>query len=261
MITWMLESGLVPKVHERLEAAIRNAGQDVMYWKDDFWDRGLPALNEPVMFHGSLGNASKIAEDDTWTPGAFCNTSAFRSTDWYPSARNFLLHDRWRSLPAKELVENRDMIFEELDLGESAFIRPDSPLKPFSGRVVHKADLTLAALDHGFYYDDEMLQVVVAPVQDVRREWRYIVYGNDVIAGSAYQVMGRKSLPDDPTGSPWKFAEKVAAFLTGPDPLYILDVCEASYKLRLLELNPFSGADLYACHLGPVVEAVTKILT
>jgi hypothetical protein len=36
-----------------------------------------------------------------------------------------------------------------------------------------------------------------------------------------------------------------------------MDICEADGELRLLELNPFSGADLYACRLDDVVAAVS----
>ena len=38
------------------------------------------------------------------------------------------------------------------------FVRPDSPLKPFSGRVLDRDSISLAALDHGFYFDDEWAQ-------------------------------------------------------------------------------------------------------
>jgi hypothetical protein len=35
-----------------------------------------------------------------------------------------------------------------------------------------------------------------------------------------------------------------------------MDVCEADGQLWLLELNPFSGADLYACNCQDIVAAV-----
>ncbi len=39
-------------------------------------------------------------------------------------------------------------------LGYTVFVRPDSPLEPFSGRVLERGRISLQALDHGFYYDD-----------------------------------------------------------------------------------------------------------
>jgi hypothetical protein len=48
----------------------------------------------------------------------------------------------------------------------------------------------------------------------------------------------------------------VARQLDPPEDVYVMDVCEADGRLWLLELNPFSGADLYACRCDDVVAAV-----
>lgn len=116
--------------------------------------------------------------------------------------------------------------------------------------------MSLAALDHGFYYDDPALPVVVAPVRSVGREWRYVVVDRLVVAGSAYASDGRSALPDDPGGSPWAFASDLARQIDPPEDVYVMDVCEADGQLWLLELNPFSGADLYACRCQDIVAAV-----
>jgi hypothetical protein len=55
------------------------------------------------------------------------------------------------------------------------------------------------------------------------------------------------------------FAREVAAALVPPDPLYILDVCQCNDNLKLLEINPFSGGDLYACSRSAIVAAVEDI--
>ncbi len=55
---------------------------------------------------------------------------------------------------------------------------------------------------------------------------------------------------------PWRFAAHIAAALEPPEPVYVLDVCECDGELHLLELNPFSGADLYDCDLDTIVRAV-----
>ena len=119
-----------------------------------------------------------------------------------------------------------------------------------------KAMIDFAALDHGFYFDDPALPVVVAPVRAVGREWRYVVVDRRIVAGSAYASDGRSALPDDPRGSPWAFASDVAQQIDPPEDVYVMDVCEADGRLWLLELNPFSGADLYACDCHDVVSAV-----
>ncbi|MEO1619385.1 MAG: DUF4343 domain-containing protein, partial [Planctomycetota bacterium] len=53
------------------------------------------------------------------------------------------------------------------------------------------------------------------------------------------------------------FAQTVANAIPAPADVYVLDVCECDGELRLLELNPFGGADLYACDAVSIVGAVT----
>ena len=45
-----------------------------------------------------------------------------------------------------------------------------------------------------------------------------------------------------------------------PEPVFVLDLCEHAGELRLLELNPFSGADLYDCDRARIVAAVGALL-
>jgi hypothetical protein len=148
----------------------------------------------------------------------------------------------------------------ELGCTDRVFVRPDSPLKPFSGRVLAVNAITLEALDHGFYYDDETLPVVAAPVRAVACEWRFVVVRSKVVAGSAYDSATRSALPDTPASSAWVFANSISSELPPPEEVYVLDVCQADGDLRLLELNPFSGADLYACSAPHVVGTVTEVV-
>jgi hypothetical protein len=124
-------------------------------------------------------------------------------------------------------------------------MRPDSPLKPFSGRVLPSTGISLKALDHGFYFDDPRIPVVVAPVRQVEAEWRYVVVAGKVVAGSGCS-RDRKAMQPEVDGTEhWRFAAEVAGSLAAPEDVYVMDVCRADGRLWLLELNPFSGADLY----------------
>lgn len=251
---WLVEHGVFGSGFD-VTAAARRAGHRITPWQDEWWGtEGWPRLgDEPVLFHGSLENAARIHRAKLpWRPGAFCNADAFRCSAWYERARPWLLNADWEIVAADRLVDAPPQY-------DPMFVRPDSPLKPFSGRVVERDRLSLAALDFGFYFDDRTLPVVVAPVRQVDREWRYVVADGQIVAGSAYAADGRRALPDAPTAEPWSFAQTVASSIEPPEIVYVLDVCEAARELRLLELNPFSGADLYACNADEVVRAVSVV--
>lgn len=255
-LTWVLEAGVFPS-GDCLATGARDAGHGVLSWEDEWWTHGnWPRITGPAVFHGSLGNADRIARELTWRPGAFCNTAAFHCSAWYEGARSFLLNDRWETMSVQALVDGADDVFSRIGDGRTLFVRPDSPLKPFSGRVVARGRLDLAALDHGFYFDDTQLPVLVAPAQRVEQEWRFVVVLGEVIAGSGYLADGRTPLAESPQGDAWAFAAQVARTIPSPDKVYVMDVCAAPSGLRLLELNPFAGADLYACDARAVVDAI-----
>lgn len=258
-ITWVFETEAFAKGDCLLKAA-KEAGQRVINWQDDWWStQAWPTISGTCIFHGSLGNADRIHRELPWQPGAFCKTQNFYCSSWYSASTRLLLHERWLVLPAAQAVEQAEELFDRIGDGESLFVRPDSPLKPFSGRVVKSGEFTLRKLDHGFYYDDENISVIVAPVQDVKREWRFVVVDRAVITGSAYQADGRTALVDSLSEPAWEFASQVAMEIPSPESVYVLDVCETSQGLRLLELNPFSGADLYHCDGAKIVQAISAM--
>ncbi len=261
VVTWVLEHGVFASGDAAWIAAIRAAGDRLVAWDDFWWSSGSwPKLDGgPVVVRASLGNAARIASELPWQPGAFCRTAAFHCSHWYPLAQPWLLQRDAVILPASRLVADPAAALRGLGAPERVFVRPDSPLKPFAGRVVATQGLTLRQLDHGFYYDDADLPVVVAPVRRVDAEWRYVIVDGRVVAGSAYEADGRKGRADDPGGAPWRFAAEIAAAMPAPERVYVLDLCSAEGRLWLLELNPFAGADLYGCDPVAVVRAVDAV--
>lgn len=251
---WLLEPDLFAGSAD-LAAAARTRGHRVTWWDDAWWDRPrLPTLHGPTLFRGCLDTAHRLATADRPVPGAWCHTPAFRCSQWYPHVQDRLVHRQWTRTTVRALVAAPPTDAEQV------FVRPDSPLKPFSGRVVSTWGLTAAHLDHGFYYDDLDLSVIVAPVQELGAEWRFVVCDGVVVAGSAYDPARHRPAGAVSSGPAHQLAAEVARALPAPDPGYILDIVETATGLRVLELNPFSGADLYDCPVEPVIDAVSAIL-
>ncbi|HBX79666.1 MAG: ATP-grasp domain-containing protein [Propionibacteriaceae bacterium] len=259
MTTWVLEHDVFSDGDEALSAAVQSAGARVLAWKDDWWITGRwpKLLGERVVFHGSLANADRIARELPWSPGAFCSTSRFECSAWWPSLAARLVSPTRVITTVAALVSDGP----PPEFGDRVFVRPDSPLKPFSGRVLGRGDITLASLDHGYYYDDEALPIVVTPAVTIGSEWRFVVVADRVVAGSAYTADGRSAGSAVSTTSPaWRYAAEVVAEVIPPDPVFIVDVCEVGGEVRVLEMNPFSGADLYGCDRQAVVDAVQDLL-
>jgi len=251
-------------------------GHGVSSWSDPWWSsRGFPELEGPVVFHGSLQNAAQIAEArpelglPRWSPGAYCGREGLRCRAWYPQVAELLVDSDYMLTTVDALCRAPEAVAGALaDGGGEIFVRPDSPLKPFSGRVVALAGLSPATLDYGFYYDDLALPIVVMRRREVGREWRLVVVDGSVVTGCGYAVgehgQGREAGSATLDPAVLEFAAKVIAALTEGrldsvpplDRAYVLDVGEVEGALRLVELNPFSGADLYGCDLRRVAEAI-----
>jgi hypothetical protein len=251
---WVLESGVFASGFD-LGPAVRARGHRLRRWDDAWWEEGgWPArVGEPVLFHGSLATADRVRRELPGAPGAYCATEALCCSAWYPRAAEWLLQEGWRLTTVRAFLAEGP--------GTSpVFVRPDSPLKPFSGRVLPAGPRTAADLDHGFYYDDLDLPIVVAPIAAVEQEWRFVVVGGAVITGSAYVAAGRQAHPAPATGAPWDFAAAVAREVGLPEPVGVIDVARVNGRLRLCELTPFSGADLYGCDPFAIVDAISALL-
>ena len=254
----MLEHDVFADADDALARAATSAGDQIVRWTDDWWlDQRWPKLSGSVMFHGSLSNADRVARELPWTPGAFCSTDRFACSAWWPGVAHALVSSRHLFTTVAELVADG----APSDFGSRVFVRPDSPLKPFSGRVVDVARLSLAALDHGYYYDNEALPVVVTPEVEIGEEWRFVVANSEVVAGCAYGADGRtagEAVTSEHEA--WSHAGEIVQGLRSPDPVFVLDICRTPGGLKLLELNPFSGADLYSCDRHAVVAAVHAVI-
>ena len=137
-ISWILEKDVFGDGHSRLARAAETAGHDVVWWSD-MWLTGVgaPGLKDTfAVFHGSLGCASRVQEELGWNPGAFCSTPNFYCSAWYNAAQPWLVHDKWIQTTARDLVDNPTFVLKDLNVENEFFVRPDSPLKPFSGRTL-----------------------------------------------------------------------------------------------------------------------------
>ncbi len=259
-ITWVLEREMFRDNHDRLANAVNENNMKVVNWSDDWCvDESYPTLkDQTVVFHGSLGNASLISQKKMWNPGAFCNTENFKCSSWYSKTSQWLFQSDYSFSNVEDFVNNPEKYLKKI--GDTFFVRPNSPLKSFSGRVLSKENLSMEALDYGFYYDDPKEEIVISSLQEVSEEWRYVVCNKKVIAGSYYFADNRIEGDKDWNGKPLELAQEIASSIEAPDDIYVLDICRTGDEFKLMELNPFSGADLYNCDRDVIVKEIAKFL-
>ena len=238
--TWIIETELNAAA-ERVAAAARASGCPVIRWSIGDPKPALP--DRECVFLGSLTTCPGM-------PGVLGDPERLRVSRWLPRVGALAL--------------NREVVFSTVGaLGRvrdglpwaRVFARPDSAMKPFAGRVLAREQLSAGALDHGFYYDDLELPIVLAPARAVAEEWRFVVVDRRVVASCGYTADGRAGLERAPPPAAVDVAYRSAEL--APEDHVVLDVCRvADDGYFLVEYNLLSGADLYACDVDAIVRAL-----
>lgn len=236
MPDFIIETEVNPAA-ERCAAAAHAAGLRVVRWSPG---DAIPRVCDPI-FLGSLTACGAM-------PGVVGDPAHLRVSHWLPAVRDIALN--------ADVMHSTVGAVAEIELPwPRVFVRPDSAMKPFSGRVLDRGNLSPAALDHGFYYDDLDLPVVLAEARAVAHEWRFVAVDRRIVAYGGYIADGRaaadRALPD----AALRLAEDAAR--RAPEPSIVIDICALTDGgLRLVEFNLLSGSDLYDCDAAAVVTAL-----
>jgi ATP-grasp domain, R2K clade family 3 len=192
-----------------------------------------------------------------WVPGAWCNPENLDCAAYFAYFGKFLLNQHYAIMPGVEAIRQRDWLFAIFGKDDEVFARPTSCHKLFVGRRISR-DTFASALAPTRY--DPRTQVVVAAPREIAREWRLVAVGDRIIAGSQYAKGGTRAVAAACPAEVRSFAESMLAEVSWrPDPIFMLDVCEAEDRLWLVELNGFSCSWLYQCDLSAVVAEASEL--
>lgn len=189
-------------------------------------------------------------------PGAFANVDYLSYSAFGSKLGHLLLNDDFIILPFGEFRRRRLAAW-----GGQCFLRPNAVTKSFTGMVVNDEnfDLEMNALRQLQHVRDEDL-VVAASVRTILRETRFVIVDGKVISGSTYGWNGNADIGRDVDDRSLALAVQIAENPSQPDRAYTCDVALVEtpdgLDARLIELNSFSCAGLYACDLDAVVVAV-----
>lgn len=257
---WVIENGGFVSGDILLES-LKKLNKDFVLWNDDFWKtKEYESFDKTAIFHGSLGNVSKIKKEISWTPGSLCDENGFSFQYIYENYNDFILNKNCIFTTIKDLLENPSLLDDICKTSPKFFARPNSPLKEFSGRILDKSNLTPAHFDYGFYHENINLPIVLSELKSIEKEYRFVCVNDSIVTGCEYLADGRKgTLLINQNDDAWKLAQKIACVKKQKDFAYIIDICQSEGDLFLLEMNPFSGADLYVCNAEKIINSIESV--
>lgn len=275
MVNWIIEDGIFDDAIKPLEKEIQYQGHsvNVIDYLGGYanYEKFFPD-NECILFYGSLKAASRILGDKTrrgfpWIPGLIGTMTNYYCAHYFSYLGQWLLNSSYCILPLSELsrrlANNNDKIIKSLLSQEDRlFIRPNSPLKPFTGEVYLSEQLSdlKGFMSRNGLHSREML-VVIAPVAEIEAEWRVVICEGRVLTASQYQKAGQ---PYYQSGMPHEIqalAEEIAQCGWQPDPIWILDLCWSNRKPYLMEIGTLSCSSFYKCDLALIVQEASRIAT
>jgi hypothetical protein len=248
MVTWVIEHGIFDNEVQLIEE-VRKQGHNVIeidykhdYYVDDIArnQRYTKLLSQPVIFRGSL-NVSSEVEYTLWIPGTYCNRDNFNCSTYYAYWGKYMLNTNYTMMSGSELIRRW--------YADRLFVRPDIGFKEFNGGTYTRDEFIKLNLH------PELL-VISSPVKKVDLEWRFVVTGNTIVAGSQYLPIETNVT----SNAAIEYLQSILNELTWcPDDIYTVDVCFANGSYHVLELNSLSCSNLYQCDLAAVVETVSKL--
>lgn len=255
---WLIESGVYGDEIEPLAAEIRRQGMDCRFVTYREIVKG-PAPLPPgscAIVYGTYP-VRHVMLKLGWAPGGWCSPENLDCAAYYPHFADFLLNAKCEILSGIAAIREKDRLFAEFGRTGKVFARPTSVHKLFVGRLIAQEDFETALAPTR--YDSET-QVLVAPPRELGREWRLVVAGDEIVAASRYAESGTCSVAADCPETVRVFArDMLGAVKWRPDELFMLDVGETEDGLRLVELNSFSCAWMYACDPARVVECASQL--
>jgi hypothetical protein len=263
--TWLIEAGVYGTEADPLLTEIRRQGMVADVVPHQALKNGvIPTIDgrslSPeacVIGYGTFPFARQIQLHHPWVPGAWCNSENLDCAAYFAYFGKFLLNQHYALLPGVEALRQREWLFSIFGRDDVLFARPTSCHKLFVGRRINRETFTSSLAPTR--YDPETL-VVVAEPKEIGSEWRLVVVGDRVIAGSQYAKAGARTIASGVPGEVRAFTEAVLAEVRWrPDPIFMLDVCESEGRLWLVELNSFSCSWLYLCDLAVVVAEASEL--
>lgn len=269
-VGWLLDAQALESYHDEFVEAINRCGQTAVsvqrppapyQWDDvDCSYRNSFPEGACVVAHGDVDLVQRVARDQLWNPGVFATVRKFYCSHYYAHLGEFLLNRKYMILPFSDLPRMADFVFETLGFDGQIFLRPDSPLKIFTGQTISKKDFDKAYEYVGFNdFPRESLAIASVP-RAIATEWRFVVAESKVVAGTEYHNGSEFTAGPVRDSKAQEFAAMVASQDFQPDPVWILDACRThDGDYAVVEVGGFSFADLYGCNKLEVVKAVSVV--
>jgi hypothetical protein len=263
-VCWLVDEILTERLYESGFPTIYDVAIELGHkvYKTKYIPFSLePDINIPfgkgscVVTHGTVQFCRQISKKYAmdWCPGTYFNKNVKSFSLFASHFGELMLNSDFYIIPYAEFVRRR------LKPEQSVFIKPESGLKEFTGKVIHynNFDDEINSMNQIEIVDLESLCVIAKP-KEIDAEFRYVIVGGEVITGSEYRWDNVLDVRRDTLPICDELANYVAKMDWQADIAYVVDIAYTEKKAKIIELNAFSSSGLYACDTYKIVKAVSN---
>lgn len=264
-VTWILDENILDRLtysSRSLSDVIESCGHRYVLVNVDEcgnYPTSFPDVKGPHVLYGAHQFVKKINPDGRFQPGHLGVNQKTCASEYMSNLPLDWFLNRECQFMTWAMFKNRGReLFQELNT-RMLFVRPNSGFKTFAGQRIDLEDLDdhISTLDQISSVMDDTL-ILINRGTPIQGEFRFVVADKQVIAGSEYRWDGKLDIRRDWPQECWDLAQQVAQHEWQVDIAYTCDVALTEKGPRLVELNGFSCAGLYACDLEKVVQGVSK---
>lgn len=256
---WLVDQYMIDHNEQDVVGLLRDQGFDVEVRAYNRMER-TPSLapffaNDCAVIYGSL---QFVAQHKSLPilPGAYFQPNALQCsvyTNQIPP--NLLLNENSIMATFGDLRRRPDF-FKNI-FGATAFIRPNSSQKIFSGCILNSWEDELSAMRQTTSVTDDTIVVLSAP-QEILSEHRLFVVNREVVAATQYQKNGAVDLSSSSPQAAWDVAQHMADLEWQPDIAYVCDVAITPNGAKIVELNAISTSGWYLADIPKLSQALSE---
>lgn len=256
---WLVDQYMIDHNEQDVVGILRAQGFDVDVRSYNRMER-TPQLapfsaNDCAIIYGSL---QFVAQHKSLPilPGAYFQPNALQCSVYTNHIPAELLLNENSIMSTFGDLRRRPTFFKNI-FGSSAFLRPNSSQKIFSGCLLNNWDSELSAMSQTSSVTDETIVVLSAP-QTILSEHRMFVVNREVVTATQYQKAGAVDLSSQSPQEAWDLAKHMANLEWQPDIAYVCDVAITPLGAKIVELNAISTSGWYLADVSALAHALSN---
>jgi hypothetical protein len=256
-VHWIVEKDYQDKLVEAIKKDENSSGCSLLEYRPfvalDPKEYMPDVWKGPCISHTSLNANKFLCKHPEGCPMVYSNHDFLSCLYYYPRLHEFLLNRDYMILTHQQVIDGW-IDKKDGEYSPNWFIRPVGGFKEFTGKVIGSTEEYKKLIS---YYGDDLKPdslVLVAPPQNIWKEFRVSVIDNVVSSISQYRPTIANY--DNIENGIREYANEVINTIKTFefDKAYILDIAVTDdWSIKLIEINSWSCAGMYELDLNRVV--------